>query len=730
MKIVKRTETADQLGKVLDPKKPTDPARLQLFGSNFQVSNGPVAKNALGGRGDAGDFLKVHTMKSATSGAKLPEKVVEVEHFVLKMSDGRRVAARVWLPMSAKNKPTPAILMGDPYGKDRAHHTAQCGYLAANGIACVRIDVRGSGASEGVLDDEYTERELKDLEEVIQWISDQPWSNDKVGMMGSSWAGFNTIKVAARKPDNLAAIIPMNASEDGYVDDAHYKGGVLLTENFLWGTYFLADKVRPPDPARVGDQWRSMWLERLEGLEPPMHRWLRKQNKAGDDNWWKTQATNLADIKIPVYAVGGWADGYTNAVGRAMEQVDAPKRGLIGPQGHGAPHNTGPGPNIGFLQDAIGFLHETLGGEKTGTFEGPKVRVWMQESVRPHEQHGTRPGRWVAEDEWPPKNVQTQRYYLGSGSLTDAPSQEVFEHESPLTLGQAAGKWTVRSTSEDQSADDANSLVFELPPLKERTEILGGVEVNLRLSAQQTKGNLVVRLTDVAPDGTSTRVTYGMLNLTHRDGDENPADLKPGQEYNVSLKLDDTAYAFPPGHKVRLAVSNAYWPMAWPAAEHGPISISSEGSSIDLPVRPPRAEDETLSPFEAPDQAQFEGGGHLRRGGKGNSESWVDQQTGEHVSREWSDGGNWVDEKGRYHEMHTEFEFRIKDDDPLSAVARSNISVRTGRDEDDWHSRIDYSTTQRADAQNFYLTTKMTAYEGEKGDVAFEKEWSETIPRA
>ncbi len=184
-------------------------------------------------------------------------KVKIIEHQPIQLSDGCCLSAKIWFPENAHEKPVPAILEYIPYGKrDRTAKRDQLThpYFAEKGYACLRVDIRGSGESEGILVDEYTTQELEDCCEVLQWIAQQTWCSGKIGMMGISWGGFNSLQVAALKPPELAAVISLGSTDDRYADDCHYMGGCLLTDNFQWSARMLATMSRPPDPQLVGQK--------------------------------------------------------------------------------------------------------------------------------------------------------------------------------------------------------------------------------------------------------------------------------------------------------------------------------------------------------------------------------------------------------------------------------------------------------------------------------------------
>ena len=391
-------------------------------------------------------------------------------------------------------------------------------YFAGHGYAAMRVDIRGSGESDGLLQNEYLKQEQDDGVEIIRWIASQPWSSGAVGMMGKSWGGFNALQVAARRPPALKAVVTVCSTDDRYADDTHYMGGCLLNDA-AWAPMFFAINARPPDPELVGERWRAMWLERLENAVLFPEVWLRHQRR---DDFWKhgSVCEDFGAIACPVYAVGGWADGYSNAIPRLIAGLEAPRKGLIGPWAHVYAQDGVPGPAIGFLQEALRWWDHWLKGVDTGIMDEPALRVWMQESVPPMAFHADWPGRWVAEPSWPSRRIATKTYALNPGRLDEeAGAVTGLDIRSPQTTGLAAGEWCIFGIPgefpRDQREDDAKSLTFDAGPLDERLEILGAPVASLELAADLPDAFVAVRLNDVAPDGTSMRVSYGVLNLTH-----------------------------------------------------------------------------------------------------------------------------------------------------------------------------------------------------------------------
>lgn len=525
-----------------------------------------------------------------------PYSVQIIENTWIPVNDDLKLAARIWLPDIAQTQPVPTILEYIPYRKRDATRTRDDimhGYFAGHGYACIRVDIRGSGDSEGILADEYLISELQDGVEVIQWISEQTWCDGNVGMIGISWGGFNGLQIASLQPAPLKAIISVCSTDDRYADDVHHMGGCLLGDNLSWASTMFAYNSLPPDPEVVGDAWREMWFQRLHHSSLWLEKWLRHQRR---DAYWQhgSICEDWGAVRCPVMTVSGWADGYSNAVLRLLENLQSPRLGLIGPWSHKYPHQGVPGPAIGFLQECLRWWDHWLKGKDTGIMQEPMLRAWMQDSVPPTTYYHKRPGRWVAESTWPSANIHPHQFCLQWPSLLEhSPTKAIEENlsiRSPLSVGLFAGKWCSYAATpdlpHDQREEDGGALVFTSHPLSETLEILGSPEVSLVITSDQPVAMVAVRLSDVAEDDKATRVTYGLLNLTHRDSREYPSPLEPGHAYTIQVQLNDVAYRFPAGHRLRLSLSTSYWPLAWTPPLPVRLEIRTGVSSLTLPVRP------------------------------------------------------------------------------------------------------------------------------------------------
>ncbi|MCI0649473.1 MAG: CocE/NonD family hydrolase, partial [Chloroflexi bacterium] len=574
-------------------------------------------------------------------------------------------------------------------------------------------------------------QEQDDALEILAWLAAQPWCTGAVGMFGISWGGFNGLQVAARRPPELKAVISLCSTDDRYADDVHYMGGCLLANDQLtWASSMFVRNGLPPDPRFVGERWRQMWFDRLESTPPYIEAWLTHQRR---DDFWKHGSVNenYADITCPVYAVGGWADAYTNAIPRLLAGLPGPRKGLIGPWAHLYPELGIPGPAIGFLQECLRWWDYWLKGIDTGIMAEPMLRVWMQNSVEPDPHRRVWPGRWVAEPTWPSPHITPQSYYLNAGALEAKAAPETqLDYRGTLRTGLDGGIWCAHGLAADlppdQRAEDGLSLTFTSAPLDTPMEILGFPEVTMNLAVDQPQALVAVRLCDVSPTGSSTLVSRGLLNLTHRDSHEHPTPLEPGKRYTVKVRLNAVAHALPIGHRWRVALSPTYWPWAWPSPKPVTLSLfTGQASTLTLPVRPPRDDDADLAPFEEPEGAAPLEAQVLRTASRNytvqhdvvrNMFQLVDGRDG---------GSKRIIANGLEYESHNTNIYTIIEDDPLSAQVRCDRMIRVGHE--DWHIRIETTSTMTADTETFYVTNLLEAYEGTVR--VFARTWDFAIPR-
>jgi uncharacterized protein len=663
-----------------------------------------------------------------------PHRIQSLEHVWIPMSDGCRLGARLWLPENAESDPVPAVVEYIPYRKrdsTRARDSITHPYVAGHGYACVRVDMRGAGDSEGILADEYLELEQRDGLEVLAWLADQPWCTGTIGIMGKSWGGFNGLQLAALAPPELGAVVAVAATDDRYADDVHYMGGCLLGDNLSWASTMFAYNSCPPDPELVGDGWRDLWLQRLEANEPWVITWLRHQRR---DAYWEhgSVCEDYSAIQAPVLVVSGWADGYSNAVFRMVEHMKAPCAGLIGPWSHKYPHLGVPGPAIGFLQEMVRWWDRWLKGIDNGVDTEPALRAWMQDSVPPTTRYATRPGRWVAADSWPSPDIEQRRLHLVPARLVEEVTDE--DHgevtvQSPLSIGLFAGKWCSYAATpdlpHDQREEDGGALVFDSDPLEAPLEILGSPVVDLEVSANRPVAMVAVRLSDVAADDKATRVTYGLLNLTHRDGHAEPKPLVPGERMRVEVRLNDVGAVFPVGHRLRVAISTSYWPLAWPPPEPVRLTVVTGASTVTLPCRAPRSGDRDLRTFERPEGAAriatpvVEPGHHTWRVIRDLA---TDRSTLEVIKDE---GTVHIEEIDLALTDRTFEWYRSTGSDFASLEGETRCERGFARG--DWDVRTLTTTKLTADRTSFRVRATLDAFEGDTR--VFSRNWDETVPR-
>jgi uncharacterized protein len=668
----------------------------------------------------------------------LPGRVRVIDPVWIPLRDGSRLAARLWLPQesavpgNAKPRLVPGILEGVPYRRGDitlADDEVRFGYVAAHGYACLRVDLRGSGDSDGVLPDEYDPQEQADLVEVIDWLAAQPWCTGSVGMTGISWSGFNCLEVAAHRPPALKAIITACSSDDRYDNDVHYIGGAVLAFYMaVWGHAMLGFNARPPDPAVVGaDRWRDLWLGRLEGNELLSERWLRHQAR---DGYWRQGSVieDYAAIECPVLVVGGWADAYTDTLLRLADGLTSPHKVIIGPWGHGWPERGIPGPAIGFLQESIRWWDHWLKGTENGADSEPLIRYYQQDYVKPAPGLVHRPGRWLAATAVPHPDRDANTRYLGDGTLDEVPAApEPRTVRTPQGLGALAGSWlpygNPTDLPPDQAPEDALSLTFDSGPLAEPLDITGQPVLYLTVSSDQPLAVVIARLCEVAPDGSSALLSRGVLNLTHRDGHAEPRPLEPGCRYPVRVPLKAIGATITAGHRLRIALSTTYWPWVWPSPV--PATVTVHAGTLRLP-RIGGGEGAPMSTFARAEIAAPPVIEQLRERHPQLGEVSYNEATGVHVyalrrdlngAQRFPSGLRYADTDGGT--------FAISDTDPLSA--RLDLHRVTEISRGGWHTEVETTSEMWCTAETFELRSRLAAREA--GAEVFARDYRASIPR-
>jgi len=666
---------------------------------------------------------------------RMNKPIKEIHHDLIPLKAGIHLAYRAWMPVDAEQRPVPAILEFLPYRKNdgtivRDEITMPA--TAEQGYACIRVDIRGMGESEGLFDDEYSEQELSDAERVIDWISRQPWCDGNVGMVGISWGGFNALQLAYRQPPALKAIITICSTDDRFNEDIHFSGGCLLNENLDWASFFWAyAQARCPDPRLVGEDWRQLWLHRLENMPFLADKWLAEQNKS---SYWKhgSVSEDYSRIKIPVYAIGGWADAYRNTVFRLLENLSSPCKGLIGPWAHVYPNIAYPDPRIDYVKESVRWWDRWLRGIDNDVMDEPRLHYYLMESVPPQIDYERRNGSWQSEVSWPSPAIEQRSLFLHADSLGTQKNKApcVITVSSPESTGKMGGKLMVGighsgEFADDQQADDDQSVTFDTTPLEDVLNIVGQPQVHLSLSADKPVANVIARLCDVHPTGESTLITYGVLNLAHRNSNEHPEALVSGEKYEVRLVLNHIAYQLPKQHRLRLSISNAYWPLIWPSPYRDTLSLELSESRLCLPVKTVLEENSNaaLDEYIPGDVSTAE---ELRspRTIKSMEE---DPQTGEVRIRTDIDYGNYF-----HRSCETEIDFTldrvmsIHPDDPGTAKSVTDLSVKMQQGE--IATRLESRYEMWCSSSQYFVKAKWRAWDGD--ECIFEKEFDEKIHRS
>jgi putative CocE/NonD family hydrolase len=657
-----------------------------------------------------------------------------LENVWIPLSNGYRLGMRLWLPKSAYQKPVPVVLEYLPYRKRDLTRSRddQWGYsFTPYGFAYARVDIRGSGSSDGVLLGEYLQSEQDDAVEVIAWLAQQPWCNGAVGMRGISWGGFNTLQVAAREPPALKGIVTQCATDNRYTGDCHYMGGALLFDGLEWAAELKIVMTTPPDPAIVGDRWKTMWMERLKPTPPVMTQWLSHQTY---DAFWQhgSVAMDYSSIKCPMYAVDGQLDSYRDFLPRVLENINVPRKGVFGPWTHHYPQNGNPGPGLDWVIEEVRWWTQWLKGIDTGIMDDPMLWSYMETQTASEVWPKDVPGRWVADKALPSLRITPKKLFLNAHGLGDAraPARRL-PCRSQETVGLTLREWypdyLPADLPPDQTPDDVRSVLFDSAPLDDDLEILGNPSVMVRLESDQPIAHLAVRINEVLPNGKSWCVSYGILNLTHRNSDEHPEPLVPGTEYNINLECKLAAHRFKKGSRIRVAVTESLWPLVWPSPRTVTLTIITGESYMLLPVRPRELENPAIpipvihDAVEKTAMAMF-GSGAARivqtgpdADGRVSVVKYIPQANGPReiagVGTVVSGGSTWTRS--------------IREGDPNSSAW--NVEWTQEFKRGDWNPKIKATVALTSTAEEFRVRESIAAWEG--STLVFERAWDTAIKR-
>ena len=622
------------------------------------------------------------------------------------MRDGIRIALTIYLPEGPG--PFPAVLESLPYRKDDDCFTRDWqtySYLTDAGIAGVRLDIRGTGASEGVITDEYTAEEMADAIEVIGWVAAQSWCNGKVGMWGISWGGFSALQTAMLQPPALKAIVAMHATHDRFATDVHYTGGsIQAAEQGDWPASMVALNGLPPDPEIVGERWRDMWMDRLEKTPQWLFNWFRHQSR---DAYWLhgSPCADYGSIRVPTLLIGGWLDGYIDGMLEMVNQLECPRRAVIGPWGHYRPATGVPAPTLDHFDLLARWFAHHLRGDDNRVMEMPLLTAWVR--TTPPYDAPVSIGFWEA---WQAETaVDIWEMHLGAGLRT---------WDGPQWVGSHAPAWdraVVGST--DPVLDDEASLAFESDPLPADLDLFGSPQVTLLVSSDQSAGLVAARLLAVAPGGDAFLICRGSRNLVFPEDLSAPTPLRAGEWRQVRLPLLAASARIPAGWRVRLSLAGADFPIVWPPGRRFRLTVDPARSRLRLPLRPADGREVTIPSAPAPPVAPAVT--------ELDEVTWgVEHRDAGTIFRRSLARDELQQGRLRY-STRQRWEVVVKDEDPASTSLSSNVELRLERA--GWKVGANGRVAITADADAFHVEIGLEALE--EGQMIFERTWRERIGR-
>jgi putative CocE/NonD family hydrolase len=504
--------------------------------------------------------------------------VTETKDVLIPLSDGTRLAANLLLPDGAG--PQPAIIVYFPYLKDgpsgraRAHDWQL--HFASRGYACLTIDIRGTGASEGIAAPPFSLSEKQDCVEVLAWVAAQPWCDGKTGMWGISYSGSAALAAASMRPPSLKAIFPLHGTANefyGFLRPHGYRPAFWTEATF--GVTSLVSALLPPLYRDPGRRWARVWRDRLQTLEPWAFVWHTTPYE--EYMSWRSDA---AAVQAATYCVSSWHDYYPQATLDYFNAIPAPKRVAIGPWKHQYPDVAVYGA-IDQRSEMDRWFDRWLKDVDNGVENDPPVMIWRQGE-----------GTWGYENEWPPGRSSVETWYAGpAGTLTaEAPTGEASDsYLVDPTVGMDLlpfdPQGPIVADGYDRSGDDHRSLTYTSEALAEPLTLRGAPEAIVHLSADCAEFPLSVWLCDVSPDGHSTLICQGWISVARVAG----APLEPARTCELRVPLYSTSYRIAAGHRLRLGIAGSHFPLLWPAPHRATLEVKrsqARPTGVSLPIEP------------------------------------------------------------------------------------------------------------------------------------------------
>ena len=511
-----------------------------------------------------------------------------VKNCVIPMSDGVTLAADLYRP--ATDQPSPALLSFYPYHKDDdigpGYFEGALRALAQAGYACLLVDVRGTGNSGGSTGTLEGEREHRDYYETVEWAAEQEWCSGKVGVWGLSYGSMASLLTAAERPPHLQAVAAFHGAGD--LRDSLLMGGrpLLLSIIASWSAWMAGHNYMPPGYRDPEGRWLSVWREHLESTVPHL--------VTAVDALYSGQALpepsgpKIESIQCPVYLWVGWHDIFPKLMVEAYQSIKAPKKMTIGPWVHVMP-DVGHAGDVDYLHELQRWFGYWLRGEDTGIMDEPPVAIWVQGDEA-----------WVYEEDYPPPEVERAVFHLGpegtlSESVPGSGGTDSFEYDA--TVGVHSDLWdsmgVVTGLPSDQRFDELKGITYTTSPFGEDMEICGVPEAVIQHASTVHEPLVVAKLCDVSPDGRSTMITAGWLDVDWAKSLSSSWGEVLEDGASVRLSLIPTCYVIRAGHRLRLFLAGSNFPCLLPNRGSGQITIgwgSEPLSLVRLPVRPPRSE--------------------------------------------------------------------------------------------------------------------------------------------
>lgn len=467
---------------------------------------------------------------------------------MMPMRDGIKLATNVYLP--GGEGPWPVVLTRTPYNKNGADLSAKI--YNERGYVLVSQDVRGRYESEGV--DQPFEVDMPDGYDTVEWIAEQPWSNGKTGIFGTSAPGITSNLAAAAAPPHLTAAY-ITVAPDSLFYRSRFVGGVFKESHsggWLRGQGISEERIAAYKARAVLDQG---WLD----SDFLFHR----QN-----------------VQIPVYNVGGWHDIY--AEGSLFNYLYLQTEGhpkargkqklSMGAFGHGALQGDLVYPDGGLIngdiEQQLRWWDYWLKGEDNGIMDEPAVSYYMMASAR--KANPSPLNRVIQADHWPPQHELTRFYLQPDGMIsTSTPAADSasitfkFDPANPVPTvgGQNLGR-DVGPRDQREIGDRQDYLRFETPVLTEDLVIAGHVDMELFVSTDAQDTDFVVKLVDIYPDGYEALILDYPIRMRFRDG-QNEDDVKlatPDKVEKLLINMWSTAQTFEKGHRLGIHVTSSNYP--------------------------------------------------------------------------------------------------------------------------------------------------------------------------